>query len=738
MSQIDKYLKKWLNEIQYKAAKRYETSSLILAWAWSWKTRVLTYKIANLIFDQWIKPHNILAVTFTNKAANEMKQRLLEISENLWNNQNNSNIDDFDTLLNNTNQAKQNFKLSSFDLKRVWTFHSIFLKILKEDIEWLEKWYNKNFGVYDENESISVIKEVLNETKLANQIPHLEAKRSISNLKNKWITPSKYLHLLQTDKEEYIAKVYEKYQKKLEQSNMLDFDDLLLIPNILFNQNPQILEKRQNKFKYILVDEAQDTNQLQFDLIKQLCWKQWNVTFIWDDYQSIYGWRGAVMDNFLNISKRWPNVEIFKLEINYRSRPHIVQAWNHIISKNTKQYSKNVTSNRTWNDKIRLFCFSDETDEALSTIDIIKKMKEEKNVDRGKFAILYRTNAQSQPYEQVLLTQWIPYKIWWWFKFFERQEIKDVISYIKYIINPKDSVALKRIINTPNRKIWKTSVEKMEELANEQWIWLNEILDNIDRIPIKLMSSAQNSIKQFNISLKIIINQINNLTPAELINNIISSIKYKEYLVTSDWPEKAQERMENIWQLINMATKYEDKWIEIIRQFLEEITLMTDLEENSEWNIDAVQLMTVHASKWLEFPVVFIGWLEENMFPLSKAKFDQNELEEERRLMYVAMTRARDILFLSYANCRQQRWQTKYNEESRFLEELPDELITKYDLWTKSSNKKQSDLDEWDIVKHKLFGKWTVLEVWNEVTVVRFWNEKYGIRRIDNRFLEKE
>lgn len=738
MSEITNYLKKWLNEVQFQAASHTDTSSLILAWAWSWKTRTLTYKIANLIFGKSVKPRNILAVTFTNKAANEMKQRLLEIWEEMTKINNKDEELDFDAIINwQKIDQWTSYRLSPWDLKWVWTFHSIFLKILKEDIEWLDLWYTKDFWVYDENESISLLKETLSELKLADQFQANETKRAISSLKNKSITYQKNYNLCQSTQEEIIAKIYEKYQKKLQKANSLDFDDLLLLPKILFDLKSEILEKRQKRFQYILVDEAQDTNQLQFDLIRQLAWKKWNVTFIWDDYQSIYGWRWAVMDNFLNISTRWPDVKIFKLEINYRSRPHIVQAWNHVIAKNTKQYQKDVVSNRTWEDKIKLFGFSDETDEAMSIIEIIKKMKQEKNFSLWSFAILYRTNAQSQPFEQILINEWIPYKIWWWFKFFERIEIKDIISYIKYILNPRDSVSLKRIINTPNRKIWKTSIEKLEELAIANWQSLNEIIENIDKLPVKLTTLALNNLKNFNTLIKFTISQLQTLLPSDLISNLVSSIKYKEYLVQSDWLEKAEERMGNIWQLINMASKYNEKWEQSLRQFLEEIALMTDLEENTNGNVEAVQLMSVHASKGLEFPVVFISGLEENMFPLPKAKFDQNELEEERRLMYVAVTRAKDILFMSYANSRKQRWQTKYNEASRFLEEIPPELINSYNLWNKTQ-KVSVDLDEWDVVRHKLFGKGTVLEVWNEVVVVRFWNEKYGIRRLDIRFIEKE
>lgn len=744
MTNIKDYIQWQLNEEQFKAATWKDTSSLILAWAWSWKTRTLTYKIAYLIFWLGIKPYNILAVTFTNKAAWEMKERLHKISEEIWavNFQSNmaSPVDDFDALISWATTSSENtpmVKLDANSLKRVWTFHSIFLKVLKEDIEHLDKWYNKNFWVYDETETMSVVKQIINELKLWDKINHSEVRRAISTLKCQNISPDQYLRWMWWDFDEYTWKVYEKYQNALVSSNSLDFDDLLLLPNVLFDYKPEVLDKWKKRFKYILVDEAQDTNHIQFELIRKLTWKEWNVTFIWDDFQSIYGWRWAVMDNFLNVAKWWPNIEVFKLEVNYRSKPHIVEAWNHIIAKNSKQYVKNVRSNRTWEDKLRLFSFSDETDEAINIVNLIKKFKDEKNMSWGDFAILYRTNAQSQPFEKVLLTDGIPYKIWGWFKFFERKEIKDIISYVKFIVNPRDSVCLRRIINTPNRKIWETTIEKLNEYSIQNNLTLNEVVENVDKLPIKISWAASESIKQFNTIIKFIKSNLENATPAIVISQIVSNIKYKDYMIAMDGTEKAEERMENIWQLINMASSYDGKWSDILRQFLEEVALMTDLEENSEWNLDAVKLMSVHASKWLEFPLVFIVWLEENVFPLSKAKFSNDELEEERRLMYVAITRAKDIIFLSYANSRQQWGQLKYNSPSRFLDEIPMDLLKSYDLSGTVTKKQVINFDEWDEVRHKLFGDWEVVELWNETAVVRFYNPKYWTRKIDVRFLNR-
>lgn len=761
---IRKYIENLLNKQQFEAAIHASTSSLILAWAWSWKTRTLTYKIAYLIFGKWINARNIMAVTFTNKAANEMKERLLEISrevdehfssplpaQNHAQELTSEEMDnfafgeteiDFDSMIgesfeSNTNSIKIP-KLTPYSFFWVWTFHGIFLKILKEDIEKLEQGYTRNFWVYDPSDCLSVIKDVYKDHNIsADILDPKEAKYQISSIKNAWMTPEEFLHHCNGQQDELVAKVYQKYQAKMKASNSLDFDDLLLLPKQLFLKDEEVLAKRRKQFKYILVDEAQDTNQIQFDLIKLLSSPETNLTFIGDDYQSIYGWRWAVMEHFLNLKTYWPDIQIFKLEVNYRSLPHIVEAWNAIIKQNKKQYEKNVTSHRDWNETIKLFEFADETDEAIKVIDFIKKLKEDKNHKRWDFSILYRTNAQSSPFEQVLVTEWIPYKIWWGFKFFERQEIKDIVSYLKYLINPLDNVALKRIINTPSRKIWKTSIDKLDEYSITHNVALYEIVENIDRLPLGIPSSTQNSIKQFSTIMRMIASQIESLKPQDLIASLIGAIKYKEHLLQTESKEKAQERMDNIGQLINMASKYEGTGIEILRQFMEEISLVTDIQEDWAWEIDVVKLMSVHSSKWLEFPVVFIVGLEETIFPLAKAKFDDREMEEERRLMYVALTRAKDSLYLSYANSRRQWWQQKYNSVSRFMNEIPERLLQKYDLSAAFAKASWTNINVWDTVRHKLFGFGEVLELWTSTAVVKFDSAKFWLRRVDVRFLEK-
>ena len=429
----------------------------------------------------------------------------------------------------------------------------------------------------------------------------------------------------------------------------------------------------------------------------------------------------------MNLKSYWPEIEIFKLETNYRSKPHIVQAWNSIIKNNSKQYEKNIQAHKDKPWKIRVFAFRDEVDEAINIVNLIKRLKQS-NLSYNDFAILYRTNSQSQPFEQVLVSEWVPYKIFGWFKFFERREIKDILGYIKYFLNPSDAVSLKRIINVPSRKIGDTSIWKLEEYAENNNISLHQTIQQIDNVDIN--GWWKTSIKNFAQGMKFLLDWLEDYTPWELIETLVNAIRYKEYLVALEGQEKWEERMENIGQLINMASKYE-KWVNNLREFMEEVALMSDVEEETG---ETVKLMSVHSSKWLEFPVVFIVWLEDWMFPLPKARTDPNEMEEERRLMYVGITRAQETLFFSHASSRTKWWQTTYNRPSRFIDEVPWEILHIYELTTTDNPK--SSLESGDSVNHKFFWKWVILELWQDVAVVRFaWT--YGVRKIDIRFLTK-
>jgi len=759
MNAIIDYVKSNLNAEQATAALHIQTSSLILAGAWSGKTRTLTYKIAYLLFAKRVPVQHILAVTFTNKAAKEMKERLVDLTKEMGEIQTpDSRIQNTET--NDTQQAWQDNKIADFlshieqtqapshgpsfsfhDFKWIGTFHGVFLKILKEDIESLGMKYTNQFGIFDSNESKSVIKETLKQMGLQEVFKEQEVKWVISRLKNEGMTAQEFSQRIQTEHDKSMAKIYSEYQKSLEKSNMLDFDDLLLLPYVLFQKNKDILHKRQEKFRYIMVDEAQDTNWIQFELMKMLSGKHANITLIGDDFQSIYGRRGAVMENFLNVKQYRPDIQMFKLQINYRSRPHIVQAGSHIIKNNVNQYQKDLKPHREGDDKIVVFAHRDEMDEAANTIDLMKKMKGDKFQNRSDLAILYRTNAQSSPFEQILVQEWIPYKIWGAYKFFERKEIKDIVAYIKYIINPKDSVSLKRIINVPTRKIGKTSIDKVEQYAITHNMSLHEALCDITNPAIELGAGARNSIMEFGALMDSIRLDGSKQSPAEIIENVSKKIQYRSFLLKEEWGNEsaADEKYDNIGQLINMAGKYDGVGEDALRLFMEEVTLLTDAAEQGEQDVDCIKLMTVHASKWLEFPFVFITGLEDQIFPLANAIMEPKLLEEERRLMYVAITRAEDHVFLSYAHSRMQRWQTKMNPPSRFIDELPAELLKKYDLaggWATASRQAWPIIDEWDTVKHKLFWPGYVLEVWNNLAIVKFHNPKFGVRKIETRFLE--
>ena len=762
------YIASNLNEEQTLAALHTKTSSLIIAGAGSWKTRVLTYKIAYLIRGLQLPVQRILAVTFTNKAANEMKERLIKLGDEILsqnfdqgNSQEKADSGDLSDFLSEMqSSAKIQKGLEARELKWIGTFHSIFLKILKEDIEALGRKFTKNFWILDSDDSSKIIRDLLKRFALNDTFKPQEVKGFISTQKNNGNTADLFLKHANGNYEASMGKLYQEYEKELEKANSLDFDDLLLLPYLLFKQDEKILKKWQNAFDYILVDEAQDTNWIQFELMKLMSGTGANITLIGDDFQSIYGWRGALMENFLNVKQYRPDIQMFKLQTNYRSKPHIVNAGNAVIKQNKNQYEKNIVAHREGNDKITIFNHNTDIDEAANTVELIKQMKEKwKLKSRGQVAILYRTNAQSGNFETMFIQEGIPYKIFGAFKFFERKEIKDILAYLKVINNPFDTVSLKRVLNIPNRKIWKTSEERLEDYANSLGVSLYEVLTMLAQLSdtktieqetwIKLMNPAFEGIKNFIQTFEALTTALKTLNPADFIELILKKTDYKNYLIKEEGNDQtAEEKYENVGQLINMASKYEfwasnanqevvSSGEELLRRFLEEVTLMVDTIENKDENTDAVKLMTVHSSKGLEFPVVFIVGAEDSVFPLANAMLEPKLLEEERRLMYVAITRAKDVLFISHAQSRMTWGQTKMNPESRFLSELPSELIKHYDLTQGGSRSAQSSITEWATVRHKLFGTGYVLEIWNNMGIVKFHNPKFGLRKVELRFLEE-
>ena len=725
------YLATKLNAEQLAAATHISTSSLILAGAGSGKTRVLTYKIAYLIFGHHISVSRILAVTFTNKAANEMKERLIHLSQE------------------RNDETKKNWQnvvpLSAHDFRRIGTFHAIFLKILKEDIDQTDFGYSKSFVVYDTDEAMSVIRNIMKDDKAEKTITPKEVKWAISRLKNEGIDYQTYHKHAESQSDYIIAKVYEKYQTQLQISNALDFDDLLLYPYLMFRQYPALLSKWQKRFDYILVDEAQDTNWIQFELMKQLSksneeWSNRNITLIGDDFQSIYGRRGALMENFLTVHQIRPDIQMFKLQTNYRSRPHIVHAGSHVIKHNTKQYEKTIVPHRSGDDKIVVFNHADESAEAMNIADFIGKLKEQNKLSRNDFAILYRTNAQSSPFEQVFIREWIPYKIFGGFRFFDRKEVKDIVSYLRYILNPRDNVALKRIINIPSRKLGETTIKKIEDTALLQEVSLHDVLTAIDSIASQFNKPTIDKLKEFTSTINELSSQLTEMTPSMFIKWLLLKIQYAKHILAEEWnnQQAADERMGNIGQLINMAEKYEWVWPETLAQMMDEISLLTDAAAANDEEVESIKLMTVHASKGLEFKYVFVTGMEENIFPLGNARLELKLLEEERRLAYVAITRAQDHLFVSYADSRMQRWQTNYNKISRFIEEIPDDLKKAYSFSEAGREDLRERFDEGDAVKHKLFGEGTILEIRWDLAIVKFANPTFATRKVPLRLVEKK
>lgn len=540
MSQIKEYILSQLNEEQWKAAVHTETSSLILAGAGSGKTRVLTYKIAYMIYDQWYLPDEILAVTFTNKAANEMKHRLGELGKEI--------------------SSKLDLPVRSYNYRWIGTFHGMFLRILKEIYAdpAVNIWYNTNFGIYDDSEAKSLMNKILKDLKLEEKVELDVCRRMVSKLKNEWITANKYLHMVNNHQEEYIWAAYEQYEKELVRANMMDFDDLLLQPYVIFRKFPEVLAKWAKKWKQIMVDEAQDTNWIQFELMKLLTGEGAKITFIGDDYQSIYRWRWAMMDNFLNVNKYRSDIIIYKLQINYRSKSHIVEAGNAVILNNRKQYDKTVTAHRDGGEKIVHIENVNEIDEAKNIVDLIKKFQKDKSMSWSDFAILYRKNAQSAVFEQFLIVEKIPYKIHGWFKFLDRKEIKDILWYMKFINNPSDNVSLKRIINIPARWISAETISKIEQygLTNNLNIW--DIINNQTSLQaVWLASRANDSIIKFTTMVNYILSFVDTFTPSQIIENIVNMTKYKEFLIEKEGKNIWQEKIENIWELINIASKYD-------------------------------------------------------------------------------------------------------------------------------------------------------------------------------------
>lgn len=635
-----------LNDRQKEAVFCTDGPLLILAGAGSGKTRVLTHRIAYLIEECGVNPWSILAITFTNKAAGEMRDRVDRLvgmgSESIW----------------------------------VSTFHSTCVRILRRYVDRLG--YHTNFTIYDADDQKSLMKDVckyLNiNTKIYKERSLLAA---ISQAKNECITPQEYeLRAAGDFQKKKIATVYWEYEKQLKANNALDFDDLLLKTVQLLQTQPDVLESYQERFRYIMVDEYQDTNTVQFQLLDLLSRRYRNLCVVGDDDQSIYKFRGANIRNILDFEKVFPDATIIRLEQNYRSTGMILQAANGVIRNNTGRKPKTLWTDKEEGDKLCVKKFGNEYEEAEYIVDDIRKDVADGLRTYQDYAILYRTNAQSRVFEEQLVSRNIPYKIVGGINFYARREIKDILAYLKTLDNGMDDLAVKRIINVPKRGIGLATIGRVQDYAMERGISFYEALKTPELIPGT--GRAQAKLTSFMALMAHLKRQAETMTISELISEIMGMIDYESYLEEDD-KEKAKERQENIEELINKAADYEESLADeppTLSGFLEEVALVADIDTLEEES-DYVVLMTLHSAKGLEFPKVYLPGMEDGLFPsyLSMTSDDPMEIEEERRLCYVGITRAEEELTLSYAQRRFVRGEVQYHPISRFIREIPKEVI---------------------------------------------------------------
>lgn len=637
---------KGLNDKQSEACCHVDGPLLILAGAGSGKTRVITHRIAYLIDEMSVNPYNILAITFTNKAAKEMRERVDNIvgygAESVW----------------------------------VSTFHSMCVRILRKHITCIGG--TRDFTIYDTDEQKTVIKEVL---KYLNLDPKLYPERAmisaISKAKEQYMTPDDYEKEHATSfRDQQIAAVYREYQKRLKSNNALDFDDLIFQTIFLFETNPDVLAEYQERFRYIMVDEYQDTNYTQFILVKMLAAKYRNLCVVGDDDQSIYKFRGADITNILNFEEIYPDARVVKLEQNYRSTGNILNAANGVISHNEGRKDKRLWTEHEDGEKISFTRYGTEHEEANGIASRIKSLKNQ-GVSLGEIAILYRTNAQSRVLEEKLIYENIPYKVYGGQNFYGRKEIRDMISYLRILVNPSDDQSVRRIINVPKRGIGATSVDKIMNFAIDNDFNFYDALLDIDEVPG--LTRAADKIKGFTSLIGHFRDMLSdNAFISEVYDEILNSTGYLEEL-NAEGTDEAKARIENLDELKNKIVKYEQEADNPnLTELLEDIALVADVDEEDEETLtDKVTLMTLHSAKGLEFPYVFIGGMEERLFPsgMSIDSDDPDAVEEERRLCYVGITRAMKELYLSAAAQRMIHGNTNICENSRFIKEIPSHYI---------------------------------------------------------------
>ena len=674
-----------LNESQRRAVEFTDGASLVIAGAGSGKTRVLTYKIAYLL-KQGLAPSSILALTFTNKAAREMKTRV-------------------------------GMMVGEKTARYLWmgTFHSVFSRILRNEADKIG--FSKNFTIYDSSDSNSLIKSIVKELKLDEKIyKHGLIHSRISFAKNNLITPDAYLgnaDLLKADMHSRIpmlSDIYKIYCNRCKQADAMDFDDLLLQTNVLFRNNPDVLRKYQQAFGYILVDEYQDTNFAQYLIVKKLAEQHERICVVGDDAQSIYSFRGANIDNILQFKNSYKTAQVFKLEQNYRSTQTIVNAANSLIDKNSQQIRKTVFSEKETGKPIKILNVFTDLEEGAVVAQNISNLRYKDRYAFQQIAILYRTNSQSRVLEEALRKQGIPYRISGGLSFYERKEIKDVIAYCRLICNPNDEEALKRIINYPARGIGDTTLNKLIDCSQLHAVSVWEVLTDMLKFNLQVNAGTANKLAQFREMINVFAAQVTTQNAYDLVNSIVKITGVISDTFVDRSPENLskQENVQELLKAIHEFCELREQNAEsaFLPDFLSEVSLLTDQDTDKESDTDKITMMTVHAAKGLEFKAVFIVGMEEDLFPSAYTVASERELEEERRLFYVAITRAEELCFISYSKSRFRNGKTNFSNPSRFIKDIDPQYLDAPK--EREFEPKQSKFGNWDDdmeVERKLFGQ---------------------------------
>ena len=688
-----------LNDRQLEAVTNLDGAMLVLAGAGSGKTRVLTTKVAYLLDQKDISPKNILAITFTNKAAKEMKERIFSLI------------------------GREAF------LIQISTFHSFGLKLLKENYELLG--YDSNFTILDADDSLTVIKKIMKELDIdSNKYNYRGIRSSISDNKNEMVSVSEFEKFVYTDYDKVVYEVYKEYENSLKRSNAIDFDDLLLLPIKLFSEHKEVLEKYQEQYKYVFIDEYQDTNKPQYLMSKMISAKYKNITVVGDNDQAIFTWRGADYKNILNFEKDYPDARVVVLDENYRSTKTILKAANNVIKNNKIRKEKNLWTNNEEGPLITYYKAFDEKDESGYVVKETKKLIDS-GVNPNDICVLYRANAQSRNVEESFLSNNISYRIVGSYAFYNRKEIKDLIAYLKLVHNEKDDVSLLRVINYPKRGIGNKSIENLGIIAKAENKSLYESITSGKELEFKNIIESLKKDKE-------------NMSLTDFVDLVLTKSGIKESLKNEHTLE-ADIRLENLEEFKSITKNVEEAdGIVSLEDFLDELSLVSDASENQKDEEDKVTLMTMHAVKGLEFDYVFVVGVEEGLFPHLNSMNSEEELEEERRLCYVAITRARKKLYIINSRSRLLYGKVSSNVPSRFIAEIGDDLLDqekKESIFTKKIHKEEmitnNDLKPGDLVKHEKYGNGVVLNIEGKIATISF--TKNGVKKLlkDHKAIKK-